>query len=815
MPVWLRRVLYVVAALSFVVVTLAVWLVLTFNPDQYKSLAVDWMKANRNRTLAIDGPIKLSVFPRLELRLSRITLSEAGSADEFAALDEANLAVEVIPLLRGRVEIDRVHAKGVRVALLRDAKGKRNTDDLAPPADTAAPGVTAPAQEPAQAPAQAPSSAAQPIALDVSSIRLADVRARIRDDAAGIDGEVLLKEFSTGRIANRVATPVEMVVQLGLKAPALKGELRGSCVFTPDMQTGSISVADMDLSFKGDAPGASSIDASVKGDVSFDAAKGAIDAKALALRVSANAGAIKLADSTFEVARFAHDRNAKRIAVSQLKLRLAGTQGGKPLTMALDWPELDVSGETLKGSPFSGKLTLAGDTPLEATFTSGAPSGGFDAVRVPAFEARIHSNAAARKMQATLRADLILQIDKQALAVDKLSANLTLEDPALKPLALALQGQADASAQSARWNLTGKLNASAFRTDGTANLAATTPHIKASARFEALDLNTVLPAAPATSPTGGSATPTPGDTPIDLSALRSVNGSFSLRAGSLALRQYRLADVVFDATLDTGILRVNALQAKAWSGALEATAIADARASRIAVKATANGVDVNALLKDVAQKDMLEGKGRVITDIDTAGRSVAEMKSRLRGSASLLLRDGALKGVNLAKSLRQAKAALSTSKDTSQRASQTEKTDFSEMSASFQIEGGVARSHDLDLKSPYFRMGGEGSVDVGKSRIDYTARATVTDTSKGQDGSDLAALRGLTIPVKLSGPLDAVDWSIQWSAVAAGALKNQAANKLKEKLGLSGSAASAPAAREQLKEKAQDKVKEKLKGLFK
>ena len=161
------------------------------------------------------------------------------------------------------------------------------------------------------------------------------------------------------------------------------------------------------------------------------------------------------------------------------------------------------------------------------------------------------------------------------------------------------------------------------------------------------------------------------------------------------------------------------------------------------------------------------------------------------------------------------KAALSTSKDTSQRASQTEKTDFSEMSASFQIEGGVARSHDLDLKSPYFRMGGEGSVDVGKSRIDYTARATVTDTSKGQDGSDLAALRGLTIPVKLSGPLDAVDWSIQWSAVAAGALKNQAAAKLKEKLGMSGSAASAPVAKEQLKEKAQDKLREKLKGLFK
>lgn len=808
MAVWIRRALFVVAALVAVLVALAVWLVMTFNPDQYKSLAVDWMKNNRNRTLAIEGPIKLSVFPRLELRLSRITLSEAGKPDEFAALDEADLAVQVIPLLRGRVAIDRVYAKGVRVALLRDAKGKRNTDDLAPPAGPAA---RAPA-----APSPTSAEPAQPLALDVSSIRLADVRARIKDETAGIDGEVVLQEFSTGRIASGVTTPVKMVVQLGLKSPALKGELRGSCEVTPDLQAGSIALNHMDLGFKGDAPGASSIDASVKGAVSFDTAKSVVDVKALALRVSANAGAVKLSDSTLDIAHFSHDPVAKRIAVLQLKLRVAGTQGGKPLTVALDWPELDVSGATLKGSPLSGNLTLGGDMPIEARFTSGAPSGGFDALRIPAFEARATSNSAARKLQATLRADLVLQPEKQALALDKLRVELKLEDPALKPFALTLQGQAGVSAQSARWDLTGQLNTSPFRSEGTANLSGTTPFVKASARFEALDLNAILPApSTATAPAPGGSAAAAQDIPVDLSALRSVNGTLALRAASVAMRQYRLADLVFDATLETGMLRVTALHAKTWGGALDATATADARASRVTVKATANGVDVNALLKDVAAKDVLEGKGRVIADIETAGRSVSEMKSRLQGNAAVQLRDGALKGFNLAKSLRQAKAAVSTSKDTAQRASQTEKTDFSEMSASFQIDAGVARNHDLDMKSPYFRVGGEGQVDVGKSRIDYTARATVTDTSKGQDGADLAALKGLTVPVKLSGPFDAVDWHIQWSAVAAGALKNQATAKLKDKLGLGAAAASAPAAQQQLKDKAQDIVKDKLKGLFK
>ena len=809
MAVWIRRTLLALGALVFLAVALAVWLIISFDPDQYKNTAIDWVKTNRDRTLVIDGPIKLSVFPRLALHLSRISLSELASAEQFAALEEADLAVELLPLLRGQVSVDRVHAKGVRLAVLRDSKGRRNIDDLVQPGPAAA------------APGRAgePPSTAKPIQIDIHSIQLSDVRARIKDDVAGLDGEFLLKELSTGRIANQVPSKVKMVVQLGLRSPALKGELRGSCEVTPDFDTGSVRLAGMDLGYKGDAPNASSIDATVKGELGYDAASGALEAKALALRISANTGALKLNDTTVQIGQFTHNPTHKRISVAKLQLRVAGTQGGKPLELALDWPELDVRGETLKGSPVSGQLKLGGDVPIEGRFSSGAPSGNFDNLRIPMFEAKLSSRGAARKLDATLRSDLLLQPEKQSITLDKLGLEVKLEDPSLKPLTLSLQGQAVASAQSARWNFAGQLNANGFSTDGVANLAHTTPNIKANARFEALDLNAVLPAAPASA--GATTTPGSAETAIDLSALRSVNGSFALRAASVALRQYRVADLLLDATLETGVLRVSALRAKVWGGSVDATAIADARASRVALKATANGVNINALLKDVAEKDLLEGTGRVTADLDTAGRGLTEMKSRLKGNAAVQLRDGAVKGFNLAKSLRQAKAALSARKDSAQRASQVEKTDFSEMNASFQIDQGVARSHDLDMKSPYLRLGGEGQLDIGKGRIDYTARTTVTDTSKGQDGADLAALKGLTIPVKLSGPFDAVDWNIQWSAVAAGALKNQLEGRLKDRL--AGPAASGVSTQEQVqdkakeaaKEKVKEQVKDKLKGLFK
>lgn len=801
MPVWIRRALLGLAALIVVAVGIGAWLIASFDPDRYKDVAIDWVKTNRDRTLAIDGPIKLSVFPRLEVRLSRISLSERGRADEFAALDEAELAVQLLPLLRGQVSVDRVRARGVRLAWLRDAQGRRNIDDL-----VVAGGVAAPATS------NSPAASGAPIRLDVESIHLADVRARIKDESAGVDGEVLLKELDTGRIADQVPSRVRLVVQLGLKAPALKGELRGSCLVTPNLETGSMRVAEMDLGYKGDAPSASSIDASVKGELAYGAT-GALEAKALALRVSANTGALKLDDTRLDIGRFAHDPANKRFVLGQLTLRLIGTHTGRPLAMTLEWPELDVKGETLKGSGIGGQLTLGGDLPIEARIRSGAPGGNFDNLRVPGFEARLSSRAGARKIDGAVRSDVLLQTAKQALALEKLSVDLKLEDPALKPLALTLQGQAGVSAQSARWNVAGQLNANGFATDGTANLTQTIPAIKANVRFEALDLNTLLPeAAPAGSGGGGAAA---ADTPVDLSGLRGVNGSFAVRAGSIVARQVRVTDALLDATLETGLLRVSALQGKVWGGAVEATALADARASRVAIKALANGVNVQALLKDVAARDFLEGRGRVTADLDTAGRSVSEMRSRLKGQLGAQLRDGAVKGVNLAKSLRQAKAALAVRADASQRTSQAEKTDFSELNVSFVIDAGVARSHDLDLKSPFLRLGGEGAVDLGKGRVDYVARATVTDTSKGQDGADLSALKGLTIPVRLAGPFDALDWNIQWSAVASAAAKSQLEAKLKDRLGLPAGGASAPAAKDVLKEKAQDKVKDKLKGLLK
>ena len=824
MKIWLRRALIAVAVLLVLLIAVVAVLVSTFDPNRYKGLAIDWMKAHHQRTLAIDGPIRLSVFPRLEVQVSAVSLSEAGRSERFAAVEEAALAVQILPLLSRQLVVDRVLARGVSVVMTRDAKGVRNIDDLlaagtAPAAST--PGSSAPA----------PAGGGQPLRFDVSRIELADLKATIRDEQVPLHGDVVLESLVTGHLADKLETPVDLKLRFALQQPVLKGSLSGSMRLTPDLAAKSARLAGMKITYQGDAPGASGIDATIKGTLAYDGAKASVQASDLDLSFAATVGAIKIASSSVKADSFGFDPARKALTLAKLQVRVAGEQAKERFALALDWPNLAIAGTALQGSALSGEVSVSGTHTLNGKFQSAAPSGSFDLLRVPGVVLALDGKSGAQAIEGKLSADLLLRSAPAFIALEKLALQARLQTPGLQPLALDLGGTLSASAQEAQWQLSGKLNTNQFNTDGLARLTGKVPSLKAQARFDTLDVNKLLGTPQeAQAQASAPATAAAGDTPVNLQGLEGLQAQVALRAGSLMFKQYRVDDAQLEATLDAGVLKVAKLQGQSWGGHIEASGFADARASKLGVQLAASGVNINALLKDVAAKDLMEGTGRVTADLTTTGKTVGELRSHLAGQAAMQLRDGAIKGVNLAKSLRRAKAKLGgADQDTVEKATQTEKTDFSELSASFQIADGIAKSTDLDAKSPFLRLGGAGSADIGQGRIDYTARATVTNTSKGQEGAELDALRGLTVPVQLSGPFEAIAWKIQWSAIASSLAKakvgdklreqeDKLKDKLKDKLGIkpaaaAASAASSPAASP--KDAAKDKLKNKLKGLLK
>src|SRR5207253_2450067 len=188
------------------------------------------------------------------------------------------------------------------------------------------------------------------------------------------------------------------------------------------------------------------------------------------------------------------------------------------------------------------------------------------------------------------------------------------------------------------------------------------------------------------------------DSPVDLSFLKGLNANGRLQVGALQANGLKLANVKAEVHAANGRLDVAPHSANLYEGAVSGaiTAMAD---GRVAVKENLTGVAVGPLLRDVAQKDVLEGKGNVALDVNTSGKSVNALKKALAGNARVQLKDGAIKGINLAEVFRKAKSALG-SQEARAQAAQTQQTDFSELNATFKIQNGVAHNEDLDVKSP-------------------------------------------------------------------------------------------------------------------
>ena len=242
--------------------------------------------------------------------------------------------------------------------------------------------------------------------------------------------------------------------------------------------------------------------------------------------------------------------------------------------------------------------------------------------------------------------------------------------------------------------------------------------------------------------------------------------------------------------------------ANLYGGSAAGAIAAQADGNRVTVKEKLTGINIGPLLRDFAQQDRLEGRGNLSLDVAAAGPTVEAIKKALAGSARIDLKDGAIKGINIAQVLRKAKSRLGGGGEQAEAASQTEKTDFSEFAASFTIKNGVAHNEDLDVKSPLVRITGRGDIDIGNSKIDYVTKAAVVATTQGQGGADLAELKGLTVPVHLSGPFDNLSYKVNYGAVAADLAKSRAGEKVKEKV-------------EERREEIKERLGDRLKGLIK
>jgi AsmA protein len=463
--------------------------------------------------------------------------------------------------------------------------------------------------------------------------------------------------------------------------------------------------------------------------------------------------------------------------------------------LRLDAPSLTLSPEHSSGQAVTLTARLDGrgysvNTTLELAGLA------LQAETISARELALNLDAhfASTAVKARLAAPLAVNLAKQAFAVENLAGQLTIAHPRLsmKSLMLPLTGSLDVNLKKA----TAALSLDTRLEDSPIALRLDMPEFAPLAlvfdlAIDQLDIDRYLVAGAEKG--GQKAARKPAGAKLDFSALRGHDVRGTVKIGALQAAQVKMQDVRMQVKLDDGRLAVAPHSAKLYGGSLSGALAIDAEKNRVHLKQSLTGVQIQPLLKDLANQDLLAGRGNIAVDVATQGDSVDAMKRALAGTAKIALKDGAIKGINLAQSLRELKGKLAARQDTTEPANADRQTDFSALTASFRIADGVARNKDMQARSPLLRLTGAGDIDIGNHRIDYLTKASVVATSRAQGGKDLAHLKGLTIPVRLHGPLDSPVWNIEFAGLAGDAVK-----------------ARVEASRQQV----EDKLKGSLKGLL-
>lgn len=354
----------------------------------------------------------------------------------------------------------------------------------------------------------------------------------------------------------------------------------------------------------------------------------------------------------------------------------------------------------------------------------------------------------------------------------------------------------------------------------------TIPEAELRLQVDRIDLDRYLPAGTDTADgSAGAAAGAPGGDPVASLPLESMRGRRAravIEVGRLSARGIEARNAELRLRLDDGLLTLERLGADVADGSLRLRGRLDGRTDTPAAGLDLQlaGIQSAPLLRALAGSTPVSGKLDAGIALDTAGATLDDWIGALGGRIVTTFSDGAIEGINIARRIRVALARFDG--DRLEDAGQTRQTDFSRLHFAADVRDGVVKSDELDLRAPLLRVGGSGEVDLRRRSVDYVARVLVTGTLEGQGGAGGERLKGLEIPLRIRGPLNAPEFELAFEDAMEARLEakkealREEEREAKQRLEreLAEEKEKLERAKEREKKKAKEKLEKELEGLF-
>ncbi len=509
------------AILGVFIVVIALFFA-TFNPNDYKPLIVKLVQEKKQRTLKLDGDIKLTFFPRIGADLGKVSLSEHKGEEEFAAVDGVRVSLALLPLQKRRLVVDRIMIDGLRANLVRFPDGTSNIDDLLKKEEKF-----------------------EQFKFDIEGVTVTNAALTLDDRMGGRKLALSDLRVKTGRIATGKPGEIALAFRLQGDKPGMNVEVKAGSGLLFELDAKRFKLDRIDAEVNGEVAGIDNLALGLKGGVDFDGM-------------------------------------AKALVVKDLALAAAGKRGADKLDIRLTAPSLHWGGETIHAEKLSlvAQLQRAAGN-VDVTLTLPALEGTAKSFHGAKFSLDVNGKQGESEFKTRLVSPVNGSLESGRLELPALQASVTLMNPRI-PATLKDGGKgwsadisgsalADLEAQNVALDAAARLDASNIKAKlGVRRFDA--PHYSFDIAIDRLDVDRYLPQY-----TAGEA-PRPA-VPLGFSALKKLDASGSLRIGELKVSNIKSSNVRLDVKAAGGRVDVDPLTAKLYQGSASGSLRLDAVAA--------------------------------------------------------------------------------------------------------------------------------------------------------------------------------------------------------------------------------------------
>jgi AsmA protein len=233
----------------------------------------------------------------------------------------------------------------------------------------------------------------------------------------------------------------------------------------------------------------------------------------------------------------------------------------------------------------------------------------------------------------------------------------------------------------------------------------------------------------------------------DYEPLRKLILDGRMKISQLVVSKAKIRDLLVQIKAKNGIFNLDPLQLAMYQGNVSGKGNLNVQTNtpQSSLSLNVEKIQIRPLLKDVLEKDILEGVTNAQLKLAMSGDDAAMIKKTLNGNGQVRFNDGAIIGIDLAGMVRNVESAFALGQNPAQRP----RTDFAELTAPFNIKQGLVHTPQTILKSPLIRVIAAGDANLVKETLDFRVEPKVVGTIKGQ--GDTEQRSGLMVPVLVSG----------------------------------------------------------------